>query len=703
MPATRPLLASLLLLLPAGTALAHPAEPPPTSTAAPPARAEPQASPVPALPADVPAGAARYSVLQSGNLAGHQGVWTGADGRRHVHFQFNDRGRGPALRTVTQVGEDGLPTSVQTTGVDYSKGAVDERFTREGGVARWRSRGESGERPLSTPAYYAPLFRAPEELAILARALQRHGGTLPLLPQGEARLERMREVEVRAGGKAQQAVLWGVLGLGFAPAYVWLDGAGELFAAGGRWNMTVREGWEGAQGQLADAQDAVGLERRAAVAREAARRPAGDVVIRDVAVFDAHAARMRPGRTVVLRGSRILRVGGPGEEVPAGAEVVEGKGLTLLPGLWDMHVHEQDGHGPLHVAAGVTSVRDLANDNAALAARARRYDAGEEVGPRVLAAGFMDGPGPYQGPTKVLVSTPEEARGAVRTYAEMGLPQVKIYSSLAPGLVPHVLDEAHRRGMRVSGHVPAGMSAEELVRAGADELQHVNFLVLNFLRDVKDTQTPLRLTEPGRRALELDLAGKPVRDFVRLLREKKVVVDPTLAIFEGNYLSRPGQVAVNMAAVADRLPVQVRRGLLTGGLEVDAERDALHRKSWQRMLELVGLLHRSGVRLVAGTDFSPGFALHRELELYVQAGIPPAEVLRMATLTAAEVMKRDRELGSIRPGKLADLVLVEGDPTRDISAVRRTRLVVKDGVLHDPAVLYRALGVAPEARAASGG
>jgi imidazolonepropionase-like amidohydrolase len=152
--------------------------------------------------------------------------------------------------------------------------------------------------------------------------------------------------------------------------------------------------------------------------------------------------------------------------------------------------------------------------------------------------------------------------------------------------------------------------------------------------------------------------------------------------------------------MAGRLPPQVRRGFLSGGLPVPEgpehkKLDARHRGAFAKMLEFVKALYDAGITLVPGTDALAGFTLHRELELYVKAGIPAAEVLRIATLQSARVAGREKELGSITPGKLADMVLLDGDPTANISNVRRVRTVIKDGVVYDPAALYRALRIQP--------
>ncbi len=257
-----------------------------------------------------------------------------------------------------------------------------------------------------------------------------------------------------------------------------------------------------------------------------------------------------------------------------------------------------------------------------------------------------------------------------------------------------IVDEARKRGMRVSGHIPAGMTASEAVGDGYNEIQHINFVFLNFMPDVKNTQTPARFTEPARRAAEIDLNSQLVKDFVALLKDKNVAVDVTLGVFEGMFTNTPGQIPPGFRKVADRLPPQVRRGLLTGGLPVPQGMEQRYHDSWRAFLNMTKLLYDAGVQLETGTDGFAGFALQRELELHVEAGIPPAKALQNATWDAARIMKRDEVLGSIKPGKLADMALVEGDPVADISNVRRVVLTMKDGVIYRPEELDAALGVA---------
>jgi imidazolonepropionase-like amidohydrolase len=638
-----------------------------------------------------------YGFLFSGNRAGSAASRVEADGTRVDTFEFNDRGRGSNTTSRYRLDAKGLPTFVETTGNDYWKNPVDEKFTWEHGRASWKSSSESEDREVREPAFFLSLNGPPQEAALLARALlAAPDHRLPLLPTGEARIEEVTSQPVQAAGHTQTVHFYALSGLGFTPSYLWLDDGRELFAAVGGWAAVFREGWVDVVPQLTNAQDAAEKARYRDLAAKLAHHPQGGLAIRHARLFDPETRTVRPDTTVIVSGNRIQAVGKDGEvTVPSGFEVVDAQGKTLLPGLWDMHVHLSEDQGLFNLACGVTTVRDLANDVDQLQDMRKRWDSGEGIGPRVLMAGFMDGPGPYAGPTKVLVSTEKEALDWVDRYAKLGYVQIKLYSSLDPKLVPPVVKRAHELGLRVSGHIPNGMSAEQAVRAGFDEIQHANFLVLNFLDPKIDTRTPARFSEVAKHAAELDLNSPRVKEFIALLKEHGTVSDPTLGAFEGMFIGEAGKVDPSMAEVADRLPPQVRRSLYGGGLNPPEDQKQRYRDSFRTMEDLVKALHDAGVTIVAGTDGPAGFNLHRELELYVDSGLPAPEVLRIATLGAARVMKRDRDLGSIAPGKLADMVLVDGDPVARISDVRRVVLTVKDGITYDPNAIWGTLGVKP--------
>jgi len=218
--------------------------------------------------------------------------------------------------------------------------------------------------------------------------------------------------------------------------------------------------------------------------------------------------------------------------------------------------------------------------------------------------------------------------------------------------------------------------------------------MLNFVSDPDtDSRALARFTLVGERTGALDFESPAVLRYIALLAERGTVVDATLATFEGMYTQRQGEMDPSLSAVADHMPAATQREWRRNSMDVRATNIATYRASYAKMIEFVGRLHAAGVPLVAGTDGIAGFTLHRELELYVQAGMKPGEAIRIATANGARYTGFEDELGSIEPGKRADLILVDGDPTRDISQIRLVSLVLKDGVGYAPAEIYQAFGV----------
>jgi len=655
-----------------------------------------QQSPTPALPADIPKDAMVRIFLMDKTPAGQDAVWTTSDGVIHEFYQFNDRGRGPKTYTTYRLDSKGLITSEETKGVDYMKNPVDERFSMSAGEATWKNQSEDGKQSNASGKFYVDLDAGPASGAFLGAALLKNGGTLGLIPGGQASIRKLDTVPVEAGGKKLNVTLYEMSGLSLSPNYFWLDDSNQLFAGFEGWSGLVRQGFESTLPTLQSTQLRVKSARAAELAAKLTHRPSGDLVVKNVTLFDSVSAKPVSGQRVTVRGEHIVSVEAEkGQPTAAGAEVIDGSGEMLLPGLWDMHAHLFADNAFLDIASGVTTVRDLGNSIEDLATLRKDIDNGRQIGPRLVLAGFIDGPGPFEGPVKVLAATPEEARQQVDRYADLGYVQIKIYSSVKPELVPVIIAEAHKRGLRVSGHVPAGMTADQFVRDGADEIQHMNFIFLNFMPDVKETRTPARFTEPGKRGASLDLNSQQVSDFLALLKQHHTVVDPTMGAWEGMYVDRPGSIAKGDEAMFDRLPLQLQRGSkMGGGLPAgDPATDKLYRASYANMRRMLKKLYDSGIQIVAGTDAGSGYAFARELEIYVDSGIPAPEVLRMSTYEAAKLMKHDADLGSIAPGKLADMVLVKGDPTTRISDIRQVDLVVKGGAFYRPSELYPAMGI----------
>ena len=638
----------------------------------------------------------RYTISSNGNVAGHE-VDTYQAGRRvESQFEFNDRGRGPKTTSVYVLDEAGLPSRVDVIGNDYLKAPVDEHFEVKEGVARWKSTSEHGEAPAG--AFYICNNSVGAELAFLVAALEKaHGTPVRLFPAGEARLERLTDITLNNQGGQIHVTDYAVTGLSFEPQTIWLDDQMHFFASPGKWFAFLREGWEDKNEQLYDIDSKMRDQRYGRLAKELARHPSHPVAVEHVRLFDSERAITLEDQTILISGDRFTAVGPAGSlQVPADSEHIDGRGKTLLPGMFDMHAHAQALDGMLNIASGITGIRDMGNDITELQHLQQQWQSGTAIGPRVWKAGLIDGHGPYQVPTGLYADSAAEVAAAVNRYADLGYIQIKLYSSLNPEFVPGIVKLAHSRGLRVSGHIPNGITAAQFVRDGADEVQHINFIFLNFLAgQVKDSRTPERFTVVGANAAKLDLESKPVKEFVQLLLDHHTTVDVTLATFEGMFTGRPGEASPDFAPVLKRLPAQVQRAAYGGGLPVTAETDQLYKDSYRAMLAMTKHMYDAGVPILAGTDAIAGIMLHRELELEVQSGIPAAKSLQIATWNAARLLKQEKDLGSIAVGKHADFLLVDGNPAERISDIRRSRLVMKDGILYNSNDVYAAVGIQP--------
>jgi imidazolonepropionase-like amidohydrolase len=638
------------------------------------------------------------AILIQGNPAGTQTVKTESTGITHVEYSYNDRGRGDHITATWKLDAAGVPTKYEAHGNDYMKAPVEEQFDIKDGKANWKNRSEKEEQVINGEAFYVPVNPPPEFLGVLARALLKAPAhTLPLLPAGEASIQETGKLAVKGAAGQADLFQYRITGLGFTPQAIWLDHNGDTAASVSSWFSVVPAQYQPAIPQLQEAQQAADNAWSARLAHDLAHVPKGDLVIRDARLFDPRDLSVTPGMSVLVRGDRIVRVA-PNADIKSSAdtEIIDAHGRFLMPGLWDNHQHFSDIDGPLDLANGVTSARDMANDTDTFLKRVARFDNGTELGPHVLKAGIIDGTGEFAGPTKMRVDTAEQAIQDVDWYADHGYVQIKIYSSVKPELVQIIADQAHARGLRVSGHVPAFMSARQFVEGGADEIQHLNFIELNFLfPEVKETRNRERFIKVAEHAREFTPNKPEVREFIAFLKQHHTVLDPTMDAFEGLFCGDPTIIMPGLEEIAPRFPPQVRRQLWSGALEVPKGKEASYHEAFPAMLRLLKALYDAGITIIPGTDSLAGYMLHHELELYVRAGIASAEVLRMATLTPALVMGVNKDRGVIAPGKLADMVLIDGDPTQNIRDINKINTVIKSGKVYDPTAIEKALGIAP--------
>ena len=688
----RPLAALAPLLL----ACSCGAEPPPPGAppVPPPVLPTPVATVVapPAQPVTV-----RRSLVSLTRPSGSSVATTAPDGTITIAFDMKQNGRGPHADATIHLAPDGTIVSFEAHGHHEMQAPVDEVFSLEGGHARWKSREETGDATVSRPSFFVPIADVPDALGLLAQALLKAGGTMALLPDGEAHIEKTGEATVQSAGRTKHLTAYGITGLDLTPTRVWMEDDGSWFGVVDPWFSLVPEGWESAIDPLIAKQDEMIRARDREMAQRLAHRPpAAGLALLHARVLDVERGRWIADQTVVVVGDTIAAVG-PSRttKVPAGAETVDLAGKALLPGLWDMHAHLGTPDGMLNIASGITTVRDVGNDPDRLDDYKKRFDDGTAIGPHVFRAGFIEGRNEKAASSKITAETEAEAKAGVEFYAKRGYDMIKIYNSVKPELVPVITREAHARGMTVTGHIPVHMLAHEAVRDGYDGIEHVNMLFLNFFANHDtDTRTPLRFSIVGDKAADFDLKSKPVQDFLGYLHQHKTVIDPTVATFESTFVAQQGKVPPGEEWIVQRLPVQPKRWFLTGGLPM-AGKEELYGRSYDKMLAMVRALHDAKVTVVAGTDALAGLMLDRELELFVRAGISPVDALRDATIVPARAMKVDRKTGTVADGKAADLVVIDGDPLATIGDVRKTVTTVRGGVVYPSKETFAAVGVRP--------
>jgi hypothetical protein len=621
----------------------------------------------------------RFAVVSGGEVTGRVTVER-SGGDLLIDSAMDDNGRGAKLRERVTLDPHGIPVGWEIDGTSLMGGAVRERL-RDGA---WESQADRGRAPDGERRLYLANDSSPYASGIYARAVLDHGGALDALPGGRVTAELLRRVPL-SGRDLDAYVLRGV---GLLPEFVLLDHERRLVARLGGVLM-VREDHLPDAAELAALDTVLSAEHVARVGESVRHVCDGPVRIRDVRVFDPETRRLTEPCSVVFFRGVITSVG---PDVPGDGVEIDGQGGTLLAGLHDMHAHNTAASGLFYLAAGVTTTRDMGNDNAMLLGLIPRIDAGELPGPSIVPSGLIEGRSPHSARIGVIPDDLGHALATVRWYAERGYHQIKIYNSVDPAWVAPLAAEAHRLGLRVTGHIPAFATPDGMIEAGYDEITHINQLLLGWLLDPEeDTRTPLRLTALTR-AKDLDLASPRVRHTLDLMRERGIGLDTTTVILERLMLSRAGRIQEGDRPYLDHMPVGYQRYRKRTYVP---NPDDGYDEAFPKLLETMALLHAHGVPLWPGTDDASGFTVHRELELYAEAGIPAAEVLRIATLECARHLGREHLSGSVARGRRADLILVDGDPTRDISAIRRIRMTVKGGDLYFPADIHRELSIVP--------
>ncbi len=603
-----------------------------------------------------------------------------------TQFTFTDRGTAVTLTSTLDYAGGGRPTHFTLGGQTSRMSTVSLDVTLFGDSARIRE-DSTTTTVLAKNAFpargYAPMAI---QQAFMREWLRRgRPDRFQLVP--EATLEiTARGIDTIHVASDRSLILqrYSVAGLIWGRETLWLDARGDLIAV-----ATVDAEFDPVQAVKEEVASVTGTfvklaaaDAIAALSGSSGNSRTADTVLAIVGgtLIDGTGAPPVPDAAVVISGSRIVAVGRRSEiQVPRGARMINATGATIMPGLWEMHAHyAQAEWGPIYLASGVTTARDVGNQFEFLVGAREVLNSGKGIGPRLLSAGIIDGAGQF-GIGLARAGTPAQGVEWVRRYHDAGFEQIKIYSSIADSVLPAITTEAHALGMTVTGHIPRGMNAYQGIAAGMDQVNHISF-IQQMMRDRSDTM-PLTMDMPE------------AQKAITFLVENHTVVDPTIALYELNAHPADQPVSAFEPGV-DKVAPELRQSLThTGAAPADTAR---RRAQFELQLQIIGALHKAGVPIVAGTDLTvPGYSLHREIELYVLAGFTPMEAIQAATLVPARAMGLEKESGTLQPGMRADILVVNGNPLERISDTRNVRFVIANGRYFEPAPLWKSVGFTP--------
>ncbi|MGH9764810.1 MAG: amidohydrolase family protein [Blastocatellia bacterium] len=601
-------------------------------------------------------------------------------------FEFTDRTSPVPLSATLKLAQNLTPLSFEIKGRTSRISTINTSVAVNGHQATITEDGHSREVAAPdrffTIAGYAPMS---VQMFLIRYWNANHvKGELATIPGGSVTVEPRGEDTVESDGKRVILKRYSIGGVKWGQESLWFDSAQYLVAA-----VTtdaefdhfeaIKDGFEPSLAFFVSRAAQDGMARLAVMATKLSPSSKATVAIVGGTLIDGTGKPPVADSVVLIKDGRIAAAGPrSGIRIPTGTTVVDAKGKWVLPGLWDMHAHfEQVEWGPVYLAAGVTTVRDVGNEFDFITSVRDAIAAGRGLGPHILAAGIIDGKGPAALGV-VVADTPEEARAEVDRYKKAGFQQIKIYSSVKPEVVKAITAEAHSLGMTVTGHIPQGMNATQGVESGMDQINHIQYF------------PGVMGVKPGK---PFDPDSPEAKQALAFFKQHNTVVDPTLSIFE--LLTHPSNEPVSAFEPGiDKIPGELKGPLNNSGVPAAAAAGA--RQIFEMFLAVTRALHQAGIPIVAGTDQTiPGHSLHREIELYVKAGFTPMEAIQAATIVPARVMKVDSEVGTVEPGKQGDVIILDGDPLDQISNIRTVRYVIQKGRMFDCAKLWESVGFKP--------
>lgn len=616
-------------------------------------------------------------------------------------FLFTDRGTKVPLITTLKAASDYSPQSFNTHGANCRFCPIDWDITVQGKSAHIRQEQQTRTIPAPDKFFvtsgYAPVAM---QLAMM-RYWKAHGSPaeMAILPSGAVHIQDRAAESFDLAGQRVALRRYTVRGLIWGIETLWLDGNDNLIAL-----VSTDAEFDHFEAVL-DAYEPLLARFIASAARDEmaaltelsakfAGAHTGVLAFIGATVIDGTGKAPIANATVITREGRIIAVG-PSEQVklPEDATRIDVSGKYIIPGLWDMHAHyEQVEWGPIYLAAGITTVRDVGNEFDFITTVRDALDSGHALGPRMLLAGIVDGDSSMAlGVARV--NSAADAQSWVQRYHDAGFQQIKIYSSVTSANVKAICADAHKLGMSVTGHIPEGMTAFEGIADGMDQVNHIHYIYDLLLPRNLDRKT-MDSAELWQLRASAEVNSAAGKHLVQFLKDHGTVLDPTVALMELTFLRTADEPASHIEPGVLKVASELREQLTVGGLPSDLA--PLAQKTRQHYLQLIGALHRAGVAIVAGTDQGvPGYSLYREIELYAEAGFTPLEALQAATIVPARVMKLENDSGSVEAGKRADFAILDANPLENIHNIRSVCSVVSNGVFYQSAPLWESVGFKP--------
>ena len=612
----------------------------------------------------------RYYILQSGN-----------NFSLSSDFKFNDRGQDVPLQTSLTFNKEGKPLHFKINGKTSRTSVINSEvtITRDSALISVNEKITKAKLPANyfTISGYSPVAVQMQLIKYWKSANKPEH--LKVFPAGEVRIHFEGFDNIEKAGRSEKLERYFIKGLIWGSEILWTDTSGNLVAL--FTNDAEGDKFEAVeQSYLANLPQFIG--KAANYGMQSFKLPSANtetLYIKNANIVNVTTGAVLNNGVILIDKGVIANIGSAKEiKVPKKASVLDVKGQYALPGLWDMHAHfQQVEWGPAYLAAGVTTVRDCGNEFDFINAVDQAIESGS-LGPRIIKAGIVDGDSPFALGI-IRANNERDASDVVKRYKDNGFDQIKIYSSVKLDVLKAIAVEAKKLNLTVTGHIPQGITLVDGINAGMNQVNHIQFVYRAMLKS-REQQT-------------LNLEDSLPQQILKMLKEKNVVVDPTLGIYE--WILRPLDQPLDAFEPGVRyLSEDLKEIFRNTGLPPE---EAKKRETFQRDLKaIVFAMHKMGIPIVAGTDMMvPGYSLHREIELYQIAGLTPLQALQSATITPARVMGMDKNTGTLEAGKFADMIFVEQNPLENISNIRNIKTIVKDGKVYSPSALRQLVDFKP--------